>query len=332
LPYGIGIGYSAVNHNYTASQAATAIKDGAHVIYIQRRWNPEHNREWPTHTDETFSEAVRDVVAEARKNGLGIYLAFEPLSPDRKTLDLPKELKGDFTTPAIQEAYLATVVQAAKEYQPEYFILNVEVNMYEAYDPKSYAAYKELYKKAYAEVKRVSPNTKVAVSHGLIDEDNNNCIDEPDMRNLGSDARGFPDDDLFAVSIYPLCYFDPKLIPENFLDQIAGLSPKPLFISETGWVSDSFQLTPTYRFSADQGAQAMYISRLQVAANYAAAQKKNLSIINYVSIIDPPEDVCQAIIAIDPMFNWYCSLSLKTYDNTPKSGYTTMKNWKSASK
>jgi hypothetical protein len=115
--------------------------------------------------------------------------------------------------------------------------------------------------------------------------------------------------------VYPLCYFDPHQLPETFLDNIAQQSPHPLFISETGWTSNSFPLTASYTFSSTPEQQATYIAQLQRAAAFAIHQHP-ISAIDYVAITDASPATCDAIKAIDEQLNWYCSLALEDYHGT----------------
>ncbi|MDP3954989.1 MAG: type II secretion system protein [bacterium] len=324
--YKLGIGYFPLNSIYNSPLAWSKAKDVAHVAFIQRHWRESLNS-----SNQNFYDALAQEVSEAKNNGLKIYLAFEVLSPDRSSLELPAGLVGDFSTPVVQNAYINMVSSVAAAYKPDYFILNVEINSYKSYQPADYSAYKALYNSAYDAVKSASNNTKIAVSLAYIDVDGINCIDGGDKTIFNNYIADFQTKmDILAVSTYPLCYFDPAVIPENFLDELASFSSKPLFIAETGWMSESFTIPPSFTFPSSPQLQADFVNRLKTMADYAINQGKNIDAINYVAIVDMETSICDAIIAINPAMGWYCTLALIDKNGTEKTAFQRMKVWKNS--
>lgn len=324
--YQLGIGYFPLNSIYNSSLAWSKAKDVAHVAFIQRHWKESLN---PSNLD--FYNALAQEVSKAKNNGLKIYLAFEVLSPDRSSLELPAGLVGNFSTPTVQNAYINMVSSVAAAYKPDYFILNVEVNSYKNYNPADYLAYKTLYNSAYDAVKSASNNTKISVSLAYIDIDGINCIDAGDKTIFNNYIADFQSKmDILAVSAYPLCYFNPAVIPENFLDELASFSSKPLFVAETGWMSESFTIPPSFTFPSSPQLQADYVNRLKTMADYAKNQGKTIDTINYVAIIDMETSICDAIIAMNPAMGWYCTLALIDKNGTEKAAFQTMKVWKNS--
>jgi len=307
-------GYSAL----VANNSAALVADTAHVAYIQLHWQEAANP-----GGLNFFDALQAPVASARQQGLKVYVAFDPLTIDRSQLQLPSGLTGNFTSSTVQQAYLDTVSKVASTYQPDYFILMVEANLYNG-DAASYAAYQQLYSQAYDAVRRASASTKVAVSLTYLDVNNQNCFDASDRAKLGSDLAGFPKQDLFAVSVYPLCYMDPKNIPDSFLSDLGALSSQPLFISETGWPSQENGA------GVNESSQAAYFTNLQRATDYARNHGQNIVALNYIEVIDGSAQACNLLLQSFPQYAWWCSLGIRNPDGTPKLGYSAMKNWKQA--
>ncbi|MEK6840782.1 MAG: hypothetical protein AABX79_02405 [Nanoarchaeota archaeon] len=320
--YLLGVGYTQVNSMFTSASAWSKAKDIANVAYIQRNWKESGNT-----GNKNFYDAIKDDVNEARKNGLKIYLALEVLNYDRSGMSLPSDLSGDFTSADVRNAYIDTVKSVASDYKPDYFIINVEVNRYKDDNLASYNAYKELYKQAYDEVKAASPQTKIAISISLEDYNNKDCIDPEDLAVFKDFAADFEKQDVLAVSVYPNCYFDPKTMPETFLNDIAKLSQKPVFISETGRMSEGVSI-PGFTYPSSQQAQADYIDQLSKAADYAVKKGKKIDTINYIALTDPDKAVCDSIKSIDASLAWYCTLALIQDDSTEKIGYGTFGQWK----
>jgi len=303
---------------FSANTSASLVSATAHVAYIQLHW-----QELANPGGLSLVDALKGPVASARQQGLKVYIAFDPLSLDRSQLQLPSGLAGDFTSSAVQQAYLSVVSQVASTYQPDYFVLMVEANLYSV-NSASYAAYQQLYPQAYAAVKQASANTKTAVSLAYLDVNNQNCLDSSDRAVLASELAAFPKQDLFAISVYPLCYMDPKNIPDTFFSDVGALSTQPLFISETGWPS---QLPGA---AANEALQASYFTNLQRAANYAKSNGQSVDTINYVAMIDVSAQACNLLTQSYPQYGYWCTLGIRNPDGTAKMSYSTMKTWKQA--
>ena len=328
LPTGrLGVGYFALNssHLNNSNEAWEKANDIAHVAFIQRHWKESLNK-----NGMNFHDAVGEEVTAARNKGMEVYVAFEVLSTDRSTLELPTGLAGNFNNVGVRAAYIEMVRGVAADFKPEYFILNVEINRYRYYSQNTadYNAYKSLYSDAYDAVKSVSGNTYVSTSITYEDIDGANCIDANDKAIFQAFVADFSaKSDILAVSTYPFCYFDPNAIPENFLNEIAGFDNVPLFIAETGWMSQEFELAPGFMFPASEQAQANYINRLHILADYTISQGKVISTINYVSIIDMEDSLCNQLPS---SLSWYCTLSLIDKNGVDKPALSTMQSWKNS--
>jgi hypothetical protein len=299
----IGIGYFPLNPIYDSDTAWTKASQVADIAYIQRHWKEKSNPD-----GKDFFNTVKDDVRIAKSKGMEIYIALETLSPERELLELPSELKGDFSNEKVKQEYLDTVKLVAENYKPDYLILNVEVNLYKQHNPQDYENYKILYGEAYDLVKQVSPNTKTAVSLSYQDFNGKDCFDSEDTSTFSSFVKDFPKQDIFAVSTYPLCYGNPKNIPNDLFTRLNTLSKKPLFISETGYPSKSF-----FGINSNEKTQAEFVKKIK--------SLEGTEIVNYVSLIDPSEEVCDLIVKAFPNLAWYCSLSLIDEEGDEKQGF-----------
>ncbi|MEK7642794.1 MAG: hypothetical protein AAB392_03280 [Patescibacteria group bacterium] len=309
-----GIGYFPFNPVFSTADAMAKIKEASDIVYIQRHWMESQN---PDQRD--FFTTLKDDVSEARKKKLKVYIAFEILSPNRDKLELPSNLSGNFSSKVVQDAFVDMVTKIANEYEPEYFILNVEANTYKNFNPTDYQAFRSTYERAYNAVKSVNSKIKVGVSLVYSDFDNKDCIDSGDIARFRSEASDFTKLDIFAVSTYPMCYITPSKIPDDFLFKIGELSTKPLFISETGWVSKGII------FIGSESNQAKYVEALARSADYAEKNGKDIEAVNYVGLIDPSKEVCDAITTIYPSLSWYCNLSLINLNGEAKPAYIKLK-------
>ncbi len=302
----LGIGYFPLNPIYDSNSAWTKASQVADIAYIQRHWKEDSN---PDKKD--FLNTLENDVKVAKSKGMEIYLAFEVLSPERESLELPSGLSGDFSNENVKQAYLDMVKNVAKTYKPDYFILNVEINLHKQHNPIDYDNYKAVYEEAYDIVKSVSSKTLVAISLSYQDFNGKDCFDSEDTLTFGSFVQDFPKQDIFAVSTYPLCYGNPKNIPSDLFTRLNVLSEKPLFISEIGYPSESF-----FGIKSNENIQAEFVEKIK--------SLEGAEIINYVSLIDPSEAVCDLIVQASPSLAWYCSLSLIDEDGNEKEGFDAL--------
>lgn len=300
--YELGLGYVTANRSIPTDEAWGKISEVAHVAYIQRTWD-----EW-LH-DKTITT---DDIATARGKGLKIYLGFELLNGDRSKLALPEGVTGDFATKQVQDAYLTEITRIAKEYKPEYFIVNVEPNLYKPHNEKDYANYVAFYPQVYKAVKAVSPQTQIGVSSVY----NNDTKDW-----FGQAVKDFDkDSDILPVSIYPFDFGSVANIPQSFLFDLASFSSHPLFVAETSWPSSFDKYT-----NADQAA---YVDKMVENADYAVENGKTISVINFVSLIDPDKNVCKILKITQPFFYWFCSLAVVDGEGREKPAFFKLKEWK----
>lgn len=292
---------------------------------MQRSWD-----EWLNQRATSFDE-----IPLARSKGLKIYAALDLLSYDdpRANLILANKKFALFSNPKVKADYLALVQEIAARCKPDYLILLVEANLYKDKNPVDYQAFCKIYPEAVALVKTYSPSTKVGVSITYGDHNNRNSIDAEDDAYFQKCVADFENhSDLLPVSTYPFFFLSPDLIPTDFLSRMASFSKKPLFLTETSWVSEPFDLTSpqgtNVTFKSSPEEQCRFYQKMASCANYAISQNRKIEGINFISLNDPRPTSVAIFKVINRQFAWFCSLAVSDNDGKPKPAYLFMKQWK----
>ena len=131
---------------------------GDHTVFIYQ-WS---------HLDMNVAKLMLKMSREA---GLIPILGLSPTTLDqgRKELDLPVDIRRkagtaiSFANPVIRQAFKKAAVDLAR-LKPAYLCLATEINFLAMQRLPEYLHFAGLYKAAYREVKRVSPDTRVFVS------------------------------------------------------------------------------------------------------------------------------------------------------------------------
>ncbi len=332
--YAIGLGYVTAHRPLSVTAAYDHIARAADIAYIQKTWS-----EWQR--PETLDE-----VTIARHKGLKIYLALDLLSysaPPRRDVVLADGAASNFSSPAVQAAYLQLVTDLVRAYQPDYVVPLVEANLHAAHNPGSYSAFKQWYPQVFQTIRRLSPGTRIGVSMSYADYMSPSGFGAEDREAYRRAIKDFePYSDMVCASVYPfLLYVGPRLttsppltfhprpsgIPEDFFNELAGGSSLPLFISETSWVSRTFDIAGIIRIQSSPEDQSDYVARLTELAGRAQAQGQKIEAINFVSLVDPDERSCDAALTASGL-SWFCSLALMNSTAQDKPAFVTMETWK----
>ncbi len=323
--YTLGLELQSTERTEDPSKSYERIKNAAEIAYIQRNWN-----EWQNNPAVGYDE-----IPLARSKGLKIYAALDLLSYDepRAHLLLADKKNGLFSNPAVKAEYLKLVHDIAARSKPDYFILLVEANLYKDKNPVDYAAYQRLLPEAIAIVRKTSPSTKIGISITYGDHNGRDGIDAEDLVYFKKCVADFDaESDVLAVSTYPFSYINPAKIPLDFLSQIASSSKNPLFIAETSWVSEPFEIDlpggKKFDFKSSPATQAEYYRRLAQCADYAVQQNQKVEAINFVSLNDPRPLAVSVFKMINRKFAWFCSLAVSENSGKPKPAYEFMTQWK----
>src|SRR5262245_23803484 len=101
-----------------------------------------------------------------------VYLAISPgrgdLKPGEKCLPFPEELRGKaYDHPLVKQAYLSYCLRAMEFFRPDYLCIGIEVNEIYGAGPEKWAAYLELHRHVYQEIKKRRPELPVFASFTL---------------------------------------------------------------------------------------------------------------------------------------------------------------------
>lgn len=160
------------------------------------------------------------------------FYTFEKIPGEglKMIVDAPAGYEKNLSNPGFREAYMENAKNIAEEFHPEYLSLGNEVTAYYMTYPDDFDNFVSLYLKAYDEVKKVSPDTKVFVVFSQ------NQIEETDsweiINKFGNQL------DLLAFTTYPWKFYDnPEEIPEDYYTKLRTYSSKPIAFTEIGWPS-----------------------------------------------------------------------------------------------
>lgn len=147
-------------------------------------------------------------------------------------------------TPEQINNYIDAAVNFAKENEPPYLGLGVEVNYKFNEAPQFIDEYAKVFDLAYDEIKEVSPETKVFITfqlewmkglkgglYGRTDD-----TDHPEWDLIDK----FPKADLIGFTTYPcLAFKSPGEIPMDYYTEIRDYTSKPIVFTEIGWFSNN---------------------------------------------------------------------------------------------
>lgn len=163
---------------------------------------------------------------------------FDPASRGRLG-GLPPKLEGQtLANPELRRAFVQHARFVALNYRPAFMALGVEVNAAFELNPEAYAAFREAYAEAYAEVKAASPQTLVFPSFqyeqllGLIPWEPPHA---PRWRLL-EDFEGRMD--LLAITTYPSFVFQSaRKVPAEYYTDAREHTNLPIAFTSVGFAS-----------------------------------------------------------------------------------------------
>jgi hypothetical protein len=202
-----------------------------------------------------------------------------------------------FDHPDVKTAYLNYCKRVADFFQPDYFVIGIEVNLLINADTTLtlWNRFIELHKFVYTEMKKLHPGISIFVSLTGMDlvEGYTEAIHANQLNGL-NDIKDFSD--IFGLSIYPfLSVFLTEPLPDNLFNQIFSLTNKPLAICETGYPAEQFSIEGgTFQFNGTPQKQKSYFDKLlQAARSYDTKFIINFVLQDYDSLwtaIGSPDD------------------------------------------
>lgn len=177
------------------------------------------------------------VVEAARGNGMEpiLTLNFATLSESpgkgfQYRVCWPNHTSANITDQEFRKAWVNEAKNLAEEFRPRYLSLGNEINDYFYLHPEELPPYLTLYDEAYAEIKRVSPETKVFVVFSythLLDNSQWELLEEFDNRS-----------DIIGLTTYPWKHYgSPQEIPPDYYFRINNHTTRPIAFTEIGWPS-----------------------------------------------------------------------------------------------
>jgi hypothetical protein len=162
-------------------------------------------------------------------------------------VDAPSGINADLSDPEFRTLWVEEATNIAREFNPEYLSLGNEINDYFYLHPEDLEDYISLYDEAYAEIKKVSPETKVFMVFSYTHIVDNNQFD---MLERFNDRV-----DLIGLTTYPWKYFDtPADIPDDYYSRLDQHIDKPIAFIEIGWISSDSK-------GSSEAEQADYLVR-----------------------------------------------------------------------
>ncbi len=147
---------------------------------------------------------------------------------------------GDLLRPLNEEnkkIYMDSSVAFAETYQPEYFGIGVEINVFAEKNPEDFEEFVVFYNEVYGEIKKVSPNTKVFTVFQLEKMKGLKMWEIEESEPQWEMIDRF-NSDIVAFTTYPgLFYRDPSDIPPDHYTEIESHTTKPIAFTEIGWHS-----------------------------------------------------------------------------------------------
>jgi hypothetical protein len=202
-----------------------------------------------------------EFVTEA--HGLRLVILVDPLDGLDRTRESPEARAAGATLmdPGDRAIHEAFVLEVARRYQPDYLGLASEINTMAAHgDPAFYVLLRDMINGLIPEIREVSPDSKIFVSHQV--DDAWGLFGESNVEDQFSVVRDFEATDVVGLSSYPVFFWDrPEDIPDDYYQRYADESGKPLIQVEGGWSSERTAfMGPTRQASLE--VQTRYFIRL----------------------------------------------------------------------
>lgn len=272
-PFLMGVSSLPVQLDEGAYRQAFAVAgQTGELVLIQRPPAWDEFTEGETISSETNATTQGEKTLAA-ENGLQFMVAIDVLDPStRAAVAVPAEwTERSFADDKVRQAYLGYVEYMAKNYQPRFMALAVEINLLYEQDREEFEAFLPVYREAYDRVKRASPDTVVFASfqyEELLGKVPWKKDHEPrwELTTLLS-----PQLDAFAISTYPsFVYPSVEDVPSDYYTQIRDHTNLPVVIAEAGFSSAT---GPDGVNSGTEGDQARFVTTLlsDAEAIYASA-------------------------------------------------------------
>lgn len=191
-------------------------------------------------------DLVRQLMSKTKSAKLIPIIGLSPTTLDqgRKELDLPENVRRkaggriSFENPVIREEFIRAAKELA-ELKPAYLCLATEINFLALQRLDEYLRFVTLYKEAYHEIKRISPDTNVFVSFQW---EWIRIVDSKEMNNIKEHSKVIsifkPELDLIGLTTYPSPFHEnPSSLPNDYYTWIYNHLDRSdtVLLMEVGW-------------------------------------------------------------------------------------------------
>lgn len=210
----------------------------------------------------------------------------------------------------------------------EYLAIGNEINNQFDDNSTAFQEYFDTYKEIYQYLKPKFPNVKIFATFQYESLKGKAYLTGKKPTAEWSMLKKMdPYIDLVGITSYP--YFDyetPSAMPNNYFSEIRNYSTKPLFITETAWITRSTfgNALDKTNYTGSQAEQSAYVKKLATILN-----SESVEAVNWFSFHDAQDSEKPATI---PAFLLFDSDGLKTYDDTDKQAFAFWKEWLSIGK
>jgi len=319
-PRSVRLGFSTLPPERTAEAYigtfATAAQY-ADIVLIQRAPPWEDFLPGASISKATADNTLTEKALLEQYKGLALFYAVDPSDgavQRTRIANLPSSIDPEvgFNDRRLKDAFIAYVTYVARNYEPEYMALGVEVNMMYDRNPAQFEAFVELYKEAYVQVKATSPETKVFPTFQLEDLEGNFGRVHPPQWEMLDIFEGYMD--VLAISTYPY-RTDLRSASELRPDYYAQLRTRwdgEIIISETAHASAPVEGQISIGSEEDQ--QAFLERILQDAEEY------DFSAVIWFAALDPSFATQGAALV-------FRDIGLRRSDGSNKLAWSTWEEW-----
>jgi hypothetical protein len=190
---------------------------------------------------------------------------------EQDDMPLPAPFDGyGFDHPDVEKAFLKYAEDILTYFNPDYFLIGIEVNLLMKLRPDLWDSYVALHRSIYTQLKATHPDLPIMISMTGIDLlEGYTDVDHAGQVQALNDLIDYTD--LLGISLYPyMTAYMTNSIPTEIFDQLAALTDKPIAITETGYPAQDFGINAEeglrLEFDSDETKQADYIRLLLEAA------------------------------------------------------------------
>ena len=222
--------------------------------------------DWQGRLDQTPANhkvIISTTPVNLERNGLAPYWG------ESESMPLPEPWDAfTYNDDGVKTAYANYCKKVIDFFDPDYFVMGIEVNLVMANDPSGQAwqEYIELHRFVYSELKTAYPDLSISASLTGVDLlEGFTDVNRSQQTQVINDLNEFSD--LFALSLYPyLSAYGTDLLPTGWLDQLFALSTKTYAFTETGYPAETFSIeNPPLTFASNPGFQSDYLNELFLA-------------------------------------------------------------------